>query len=90
MLPTGPSKAKAPLPVFNVRLLATAKVSSKLMLPPPLLMVEAPETDTGVRNWIGAFAAVRLTPTLVDPPGASAVIAWNVDGDAMKLTLPVF
>jgi hypothetical protein len=51
-------------------------------------MVEAPETDTGVRNWIGALAAVRSTPTFVTPPGASAVIAWNVDGDEMKLTLP--
>ena len=89
MLPTGPEKLKVPLAVFNVRLLATARVLSKLMLPPLLEMVEAPETDTGVRNTIGALTEFRFTPTFAEPPGASTVIEWKVDGDDTKLTLPV-
>ena len=89
LLPTAPPKLSTPLLVLSVRLLLTARVLSKLMLPPWLLIVDAPDTATGVTKVIGEFLAVRFTPTLVVPPAAFTVNALNADGAATKFTLPV-
>ena len=88
VLLTLPPKVKLPLPVVMFKGFATVRVLWKSMVPPPLLMTDAPEMFVAVLNVTGSFVVVRLTPTLVAPPALTSR-ALNVDWVVVKSTEPV-
>ncbi len=59
------------------------------MLPPPLLMVEAPAMVTGVAKIIASLVVVRSTPMLVSPPVPLTVKALKVEVAVIKSIVPV-
>ena len=87
VLATGPPKINVPLPVDKVSGLATSRAPWKSMLPPPLSIVDAPETLARVWKVILSLVVDRFTPMFATPP-ADTISSLNTEALPEKLTSP--